>query len=187
MKYANPGHEPPPTLETDRLVVRPFTHKDARFILTLLNDKDFIKNIQDRGVRTLDDARDYISNGPIAGYETHGIGLCCVVEKSSQASVGMCGLLQRATLPAPDIGYAFLPEARGKGYAYEAGKAITDYAKVELRLKRILAVTSHSNESSKRLLTKLGFEFLHLAQFEPDSEEIPCYELKFDTKVDRFA
>lgn len=180
-------HKPPPSLETDRLIVRPFTSKDARFIVTLLNDKDFIKNIQDRGVRTLDDARDYLNNGPMVGYATHGIGLCCVVEKSSRKSIGMCGLLQRATLPVPDIGYAFLPEARGKGYAYEACLAVTHYAGADLGLERILAVTNRTNVASKKLLAKLGFEFLHLAQFEADSEEIPCYELKFARKVDRLV
>ena len=187
MTTKTPIHKPPPSLETDRLIVRPFTHKDARFIVTLLNDKDFIENIQDRGVRTQDDARDYITNGPMTGYATYGIGLCCVVEKSTQRSIGMCGLLQRATLPVPDIGYAFLPEARGKGYAYEACMAVTHYADASLGLQRILAVTSKSNEASKKLLAKLGFEFLHLAQFEADSEEIPCYELKFARKVDCLA
>ena len=167
-----------PVLTSERLQIRPFTFDDASFIIELLNDKDFIKHIQDRGVRSLEDARAYLTDGPMASYQRFGFGLCCVVEQSSQASVGMCGILKRETLPVPDIGYAFLPGARGKGYAYEAGAEVVRHARSTLKLERILAVTSKSNIASQKLLEKLGFQFMELAQFEPESEAIPCYELK---------
>lgn len=177
----------PPTLNTERLEIRPFTHEDARFIFELLNDKDFIRHIQDRGVRNLEDAREYISNGPLGSYERFGFGLCCVVERSTGKSVGMCGLLQRETLPVPDIGYAFLPLARGKGYAYEASIAVVDYACSVLNLDRILAVTGEANAASQKLLARLGFRFLELAQFEPDSEPVPCFELELSKSVNSSA
>lgn len=173
-------HQPPPVLETQRLRIRPFTYNDDAFILTLLNDADFIKHIQDRGIRNLEDARDYLTNGPLAGYEKSGIGLCCVIEKASEEKVGMCGLLKRATLSEPDIGYAFLPHARGKGFAFESAKEVIRFARQTLRLPRVLAVTNDSNTSSQRLLEKLGFSFLRRAQYEPNSEEIPCYAIQFD-------
>ncbi len=169
-------------LTTDRLVIRPFVFDDAPFIIELLNDKDFIKHIQDRGVRTLEDARSYLTDGPMAGYKRFGFGLCCVMERSSDTPVGMCGILQRETLPVPDIGYAFLPGARRKGYAYEAAVEVVRHARSMLDLERILAVTSKSNLPSQSLLEKLGFRFLELAQFEPDSEAVPCYELKLRTE-----
>lgn len=165
-------------LNTERLEIRPFTADDAPFILELLNDKDFIKHIQDRGVRTLEHAGDYLSNGPLGSYAKTGFGLCCVIERGSQASVGMCGILQRETLPVPDLGYAFLPKARKKGYAYEASSEVIRFARSNLGLERILAVTSETNVASQGLLRKLGFRFLGLAQFEPDSEPVPCYELR---------
>ena len=178
---------PPPTLNTGRLEIRPFTHADARFIYELLNDKDFIKQIQDRGVRNLEHAREYITNGPLGSYERFGFGLCCVVELSTGKSVGMCGLLQRETLPVPDIGYAFLPFARGKGYAYEATSAVVDFAGSVLNLERILAVTGEANATSQKLLLKLGFRFLELAQFESNSEPVPCFELDFSKSVSNSA
>lgn len=171
------GQMPPPPLETSRLRIRPFTLEDDAFIIELLNDPDFITHIQDRGVRTLHDARDYLLSGPMSGYEKFGIGLCCVLEKQSGEKVGMCGLLQRATLPEPDIGYAFLPKARHRGYAYESARAVIEFAREQLRLPRVLAITNHDNMASRRLLDKLGFKFLRNAPFEPDSEEIPCYGL----------
>ena len=170
---------PPPTLHTERLVIRPFSHDDAPFILELLNDEEFIKHIQDRGVRNLEHARDYLTNGPLESYARFGFGLCCVVEQNTLNSVGMCGLIQRETLPVPDIGYAFLPAARSKGYAYEASREMAAFARLTLGLDRILAVTSESNVASQKLLEKLGFKYLMLAQFEPDSESVPCFELEF--------
>lgn len=169
---------PPPVLTTERLLIRPFTHKDDSFIVELLNDRDFIEQIQDRGVRTHEQAREYLTNGPLDNYAKFGFGLCCVVERHSQNPVGMCGLIQRETLPAPDIGYAFLPTARGKGYALEASLEIISFARATLGLERVLAVTSHTNDASQRLLKKLGFRYLKPARFEPDSEYIPCFELK---------
>ncbi len=178
---------PPPVILTSRLEIRPFTHEDAPFILELLNDKDFIRHIQDRGVRTLEDARGYLSNGPLASYERFGIGLCCVIEQSTGQKVGMCGILQRETLPVPDIGYAFLPIARGKGYAYESSRAVIDFARSKLKLPRILAVTSETNTASQNLLSKLGFRFLNRSQFEPDSEPVPCFELDLAGSASRSA
>ena len=54
------------TLETPRLRIREMTADDAAFMLALLNDPAFIRNIADRGVRTVQAARDYIAAGPIA-------------------------------------------------------------------------------------------------------------------------
>ena len=68
-------------LETSRLVVRRLVDEDAPFILELLNDPSFIRNIGDRNVRTLDGACAYIRSGPLASYAQHGFGLWAVVLK----------------------------------------------------------------------------------------------------------
>ena len=62
-------------LETDRLLLRRFTFDDAPFIIELVNDPSWLRFIGDKGVRTLDDARDYIRKGPVAMVERHGFGL----------------------------------------------------------------------------------------------------------------
>src|SRR5438105_8377447 len=85
-------------IETDRLQLRLLSIDDAEFILRLLNEPSFIKNIGDRGVRTLDDAREYILKGPIASYEKFGFGLWMVETRSEAAPIGICGLLKRDVL-----------------------------------------------------------------------------------------
>jgi len=62
-------------LETDRLILRWLKVADAEFILRLLNEPSFLRFIGDKGVRTIDDARDYLLHGPIASYES--LALAC--------------------------------------------------------------------------------------------------------------
>ena len=140
-------------LETPRLTLRPFTRADAPFALRLLNEPSFHAHIGDKGVRDLDGARAYLEGGPLASYGRHGHGLMAVALKATGQPIGMCGLLKREHLERPDLGYAFLPEAWGQGYALEAARAVLDEAKRD----RVLALVSPANAASIRLLEKLGF------------------------------
>ena len=97
-------------LETERLRLRQLTVDDAAFILQLVNDPSWLRFIGDRNVRNLDDARNYILKGPIASYEKFGFGLWLVELKADGMPLGICGLLQRDTLPDVDIGFALLPQ-----------------------------------------------------------------------------
>ena len=146
-------------LETQRLRIRHLAGGDAPFILELLNDPDFIRNIGDRGVRTLEQAEHYIRKGPAASYEQHGFGLDLVESRQSGAGVGMCGLLRRDCHPDVEIGFAFLAAARGQNYAFEAGRAVIEFGLRTLRLPRIVALTAPDNGASMRVLEKLGFRF----------------------------
>jgi RimJ/RimL family protein N-acetyltransferase len=149
-------------LETERLVLRPFTTDDAPFILTLLNEPSFLRYIGDKKVRTLEDARQYLLNGPIASYERNGFGLCLVELKDSQKAIGICGLLKREELPDPDIGFAFLPDFWNKGFAFEAAAAVMNDARARLKLNRILAIVNPDNYASIKLLERLGMKFAGL-------------------------
>lgn len=145
-------------IETDRLCIRPFSEADAEFVLRLLNSPSFIDNIADKGVRTLDDARAYLRDGPMASYVTHGFGLWRVGLKSDDTPIGMAGLIQRDFLEHVDIGYALLPEFFGQGYAFEAASAVMEYARGVLGTQRVLAIVNAENAASIGLLGKLGFE-----------------------------
>ncbi len=144
-------------LRTARLSLRPFTLEDGPFILRLLNEPSFIQNIADKGVRTLEQAEDYLRQGPMASHAQHGHGLCRVGLRGSDLPIGMCGLIRRDYLPGIDLGYAFLPEHTGQGYALEASRATVDWASETLRLTRLLAIVNPDNLRSLSLLAKLGF------------------------------
>lgn len=143
-------------LETERLRLRRLTPDDAPFILELLNDPLFLRFVGDKGIRTVDGARDYIVTGPMASYEKHGFGLFHVSLKETAEPIGMCGLLKRDVLEHVDVGFAYLPQYGGRGYATEAAAATLRYGYSTLNLKRIVAITAPDNEASQNVLRKIG-------------------------------
>src|SRR6187402_2508828 len=146
-------------LETKRLQLRQFEIKDAEFIVELVNTPGWLKFIGDRNVKITEDAIRYLQNGPMKSYQENGFGLWSVALKENRKQIGMCGILKRDSLENPDIGFAFLPEFIGKGYAFETALATVNYAKNKLGLKTLSAITIPSNEKSIRLLEKIGFTF----------------------------
>ena len=162
-------------LQTQRLTLRKLEEADAPFILRLLNEPSFLKFIGDKSVRTLENARQYILNGPVASYQEHGFGLYLVMLNSTGESIGMCGLLKRETLPAVDIGFAFVPEFWNQGYAIESASAVMSYAKDVLKIPRIVAITDKDNDASGRLLEKIGLHFDRYIEMPGDRKETKLF------------
>jgi RimJ/RimL family protein N-acetyltransferase len=165
------------TFGTERLILRPMTEEDAGFILELLNEPSFIRNIGDRNVRSLDGAKAYITNGPVASYARNGFGLYLVELRETGESMGMCGLIRRTTLKDVDIGYAFLPRYWSKGYAFEAAQAMKQYAQETLGLKRLVAIVDPENLGSIHLLEKLGMGFEKMVRLSPEDIELRLYSV----------
>ena len=167
-------------LLTERLLIRPFTLGDAPFILQLLNEPSFIENITDKGVRTLEQAGNYLLGGPLASYQAHGHGLWMVQHRVTGNPMGMCGLIKRDTLPELDLGYAFVPEFWGLGYAREAAEACVAWGRDTLSLKGLLAIVSAGNGASIRLLEKLQFYRTGAMEVAP-GDEVDVYRLDLTT------
>jgi [ribosomal protein S5]-alanine N-acetyltransferase len=160
-------------LSTDRLQLRWLAAEDAEFILELMNDPDWLRFIGDRGIRTVDDARNYIATGPVRMYPS-GFGMYAVESTEGGNVIGICGLLRRDWLESPDIGFAFLPRFRGMGYAHEAAAATLEHART-LGLNRLLAIVSPDNQGSVSLLTKLGMTFERMASPPGEASEVCIY------------
>jgi RimJ/RimL family protein N-acetyltransferase len=167
-------------LETERLILREVDQSDDAFMLDLLNQPSFIKYIGDRGVRSLEQARDFIETRYRASYRDNGFGLYAVELKEDRTAIGICGFVSRDSLPDADIGFAFLPQFERKGYAFESARAVMEYGRNVLGLKRVLAITSVDNESSGRLLGKLGFKFAGLIVLPGAAEEIKLFSSETD-------
>jgi RimJ/RimL family protein N-acetyltransferase len=164
-------------LETERLLIRRFTSDDAPFILEQVNEPSFIQNIGDRNIRSVEDARAYLQNGAIASYEKHGFGLSLVILKETGESIGMCGLIKRDELDDVDIGYAFLPRYWSKGYAVEAARATMEYAREKIGLKRLVAIVDPANESSVRVLEKIGMSFEKMVKLSADDIDLKLFSI----------
>ena len=162
-------------IETERLGLRWLTETDDEFILDLLNQPSWLEYIGDRGVKNLEDARAYIHNGPLAMISRHGFGLYLVELKSGAIPIGLCGLLRREALEDVDIGFAFLPDYCGRGYAREAAKACLEYARNALGLERLAAITLPTNKSSIRLLESLGMRHERNVRLEENGELLQLF------------
>lgn len=162
-------------VETERLLLRHCELDDAPFVNQLLNDPMYIRFIADRGVRSDDDARVYIANGPLASYAQHGFGLNVVIHKETALPIGMCGLLKRPALDHPDVGYGFLPQFRGGGYAYEAAVAVIAHGVANFGVKYVHAVVDADNEASIKLLHKLGMTRVGVTRLPPDEKELELF------------
>jgi RimJ/RimL family protein N-acetyltransferase len=163
-------------IETPRLVLRELIVDDAPFVLRLLSDPSFLRYIGDRGVRDLDSARRYIVRGMLDSYERHGFGLWLIeLNEDDDQPIGLCGLVVREGLPAPDIGFALLPAWWSRGYAFEAATAVMAHARRVVGLSRVLAIASPRNTASLRLLRKLGFRYERELSVSGETEPVALF------------
>jgi len=165
-------------LETDRLSLSRLSYDDCEFIFELVNEPSFRQYIGDKGVRNLHNAGEYLKKSSIGHYQKHGFGLYRVDRKTDERPLGICGLVKRDEFDYPDLGFAFLKAHWSNGYAYESSVAVLDYGWRDLGLKRIIAMADSENESSARLLLKLGFEFERMARMPGETGDVRLYVLE---------
>ena len=145
--------------QTKRLKIREITKSDAPFVHTLYNTDLFIQFVGDKKIKNHKDAEKYIKNNIIKQYQENGFGLYLVSLSEEEKSIGICGLIKRDYLENVDIGYGFLPDFFGHGYAFEAAKSILQLAKNVHKLNTVVAITLAHNHNCIKLLNKLGFKF----------------------------
>ena len=159
-------------IETERLTLTEFTNDDASFFYDLVNEPAWKKYIGDRNINSIKDAETYLTEKIIPSYQQYGFGFYIVSLKSNNVSIGMCGLIKRDWMNYIEIGYAFLSTYTGKRYALEASIATKNYAKEQLSIHQLAAITNVNNKRSDNLLLKLGFEYNRLISYP--GEETKC-------------
>ncbi len=157
-------------VETNRLLLTALKTADAPFILELLNTKGWKTFIGERYVRNLSDADTYITrilSNPDVQYFV-------VRLKSDNTPLGIVSLIQRPYLPHQDIGFAFLPQHNGSGYAFEAASEVIRQIASGNKQPILYATTLPENTRSIKLLEKLGLSFVH--EFTRDTERLFLYQ-----------
>lgn len=149
-------------LETQRLILRKFEETDAERLFLLDSDPEVMKYI---GMPPLSDMTE--SENVIKmiqqQYLDNGVGRLAVIEKESGLLIGWSGLKLitqeiNGYNNIYDLGYRFIPEYWGKGYALESAKASLDFGFNNLKAETIYAHAHSENEGSNHILRKLGFE-----------------------------
>lgn len=165
-------------LETERLILRKFDLNDTDFIIALLNSEGWLKYIGDRNVKTTEQAIGYLENGPLKVYKNNDYGLYLVALKPGAVPVGMCGLVKRDYLDHLDIGFSYLPEYNGKGYAFEMASKVLQFAFEKLGKEKIQAITIPGNAPSIKLLEKLGLKYEQTITTPDSNEELLLYGIE---------
>src|SRR5579875_1734515 len=140
---------------TERLYLTLLTKDDCEFILKLVNTKGWIEFIGDRNIHTKEDAVAYVKRLSNTSDYTYWI----VRLKETNTPVGIVTFVKRNYLEHFDIGFAFLPEYNGNGYAYEASRKILSLVSELHSHTKIVATTLPQNVRSIKLLKKLGLQF----------------------------
>ncbi len=138
---------------SERLELSPLIGNDYPFILELVNAPGWLQFIGDRNIRTEEDANAYI----LKINENPQIKYWKVTRKIDKKPIGIITWVKRDYLEHPDIGFAFLPDDSGNGYAFEATLAVLYSAPEVLQQDKILAITTRENLRSVKLLEKLKF------------------------------
>lgn len=159
-------------IHTDRLAIRKLEYEDSGFIIRLLNDPAWLKNIGDKQVHSLADARQFLESSIFPMYENYGFGLLLVELKETSVPIGICGLIKRETLEHVDLGFAFLAKYRGQGFALECASATIDNGRAVHGLKKLAAIVLQTNVPCIKLLQKAGFRFKKKVRFKPREAEL---------------
>lgn len=151
-------------LESERLIIKEAKVNEASFYFELFNDPDWIEFIGDKKLKSVEETRIYLKDILFKNSKLGGLGFFTVTLKENNKPIGTSTALQRDKLDFIDIGYGFLPEGRGKGYATEATKLIIEYVRTKFKQKKVLAFTMPKNQASQKLLKKIGFKFIGMQQ-----------------------
>jgi len=129
------------TYETERLIIKLVDMDDAEFLMNLVNTEKWLKNIGDRNVHNLQYAQKYVREKNLPQIERLGFGNAVVILKENNTKIGTVGLYDREGIDGVDIGFAFLEEYEGKGYAYESAKKMMDVGISDFGIKKVSAIT----------------------------------------------
>lgn len=144
-------------IDTGRLVLRRFTLDDLQPFFRLVCQPEIIRYAQNTPVASIDEARELMQRAPFHDYSVYGYGRFACVWKETGDVIGFSGLKYVPEIGETELGYRFLPEFWGKGLATEAGRASIGFARVDLDLKRLVAMVHPDNTGSARVLSKLEF------------------------------
>jgi RimJ/RimL family protein N-acetyltransferase len=152
---------------------------DAAFMLSIWNDPAFVRYVGDRGLRSVEDAREALAGGALRMYQEHGLGPYLLTLRDENVPIGICGLFHRDALPDIDIGFALLPDYCGRGLAREAADAVLAEARQRVGLRRLTAIVNAENGPSISLIEKLGFRYETMLRMPGEDHDVCLYGLEW--------
>ena len=148
----------PPTIETERLILRPFKIGDAADIFAYASDAENTRYMIFERHKTVQDALDFIGL-ELKNYEKGNCYDYAFVLKETGRLIGSGGCMSVNAPHCAEIGYIIDKKYWGRGLVPEAMSALIDFFTKELKIKRIEAKHFCGNEKSGRVMEKLGMRY----------------------------
>lgn len=144
-----------PTLETERLLLRPFSEADVEPLFALMQDADLMRYVGDRRVPTLQEAWRSVA-GWIGHWTLRGYGQWAIEERGSREIIGRAGLINPRDWPGPEIGYLLGRRWWGHGYATEAAGVAMGWGFRTIGFDRLISLIDPANAPSIAVAGRLG-------------------------------
>ncbi|QSB28263.1 GNAT family N-acetyltransferase [Flavobacterium sp. CLA17] len=167
-------------IETERLLLREFLLSDVEGMFELESNPNVHTYLGNKPITHIGESLAYIEFVQ-QQYKDFGTGRWAVILKETNEFLGWSGIKFITTeinnhKDFYEIGYRFIEKHWGKGYATEAGKAFIDYAFKVMKAEYLYAYANAGNENSRRILEKLGLQYVNSFEYEGESDV--WYELK---------
>jgi RimJ/RimL family protein N-acetyltransferase len=144
-----------PTLDTERLSLRPFAEADVAPLHALMQDPDVMRYVGDRRVPTLGETWRAVA-GWIGHWSLRGYGLWAIEERASGEVIGRAGIINPVDWPGPEVGYLLGRRWWGRGYATEAASAAMDWGFTTVGFERLISLIDPANGPSIAVAQRLG-------------------------------
>jgi len=163
-------------IETERLIMREFDEADLDEYVKLISDENVYKWLGNRKQKSNEEARSIIDYF-IKEFSENGMGVLAVISKGSGKLIGQAGVKHISEFDAIEYLYALNYREWNKGYATEIGKNFMEYYRTNFLNNKLIAIVYPDNIQSKKVLSKLGFEFK--GQKEIFKTELDYYEWNY--------
>lgn len=143
------------TLETERLILRPFCQADIDVYAEMCADREVMRFIGEGGILSREEA--WRNMAMVVGHwQLRGYGLWAVELKETNQLIGRVGSWNPEGWPGFEIGWLLHRKHWGNGYATEAGRATMDHAFGELHQSEVISLIQPANTASIRVAERLG-------------------------------
>lgn len=144
-----------PTVETERLSLRPFREADVPALQELLQSPDVVRFVGDRRVPTLQETWRSVA-GWLGHWAMRGYGQWAIEERSGGRLIGRAGIINPAEWPGPEVGYLLGRAWWGHGYATEAARAAMSWGFEQIGFDELISLIDPDNAASIAVATRLG-------------------------------
>lgn len=161
-----------PTLETDRLILRPFTYEDAEAVFTCWeNDPDVARYMFWTSHNDIEKTKEWI-RFEIGQIEKEDWYRFALVLKETNELIGTALIYYEEEVTCWEIGYNLGKRYWGKGYTTEAMKRVIEFAAEQLELSEMVGRYAKENPVSGNVMKKLGFRYEKDIPYECNNGEV---------------